>query len=433
MSVAAINRAQPPALRPITLPPLPESETVKLPGGAEIILLPYGTQPLAEIQFVFNAGHAAEPRNGVAPVAARMLAEGAPGLTSAEISRRFDFYGAYFNPEISVDYATISVSAMTKFLKPTLELATTLLKSASFPEEEFDALRQRLGQNLRVEEQKTGWQARRRFGELLFGYDHPYARNVGQAELSMLGLDELNAFHRERFNPSQCFVVAAGQFDRAELLDLFAAYFEGVELEPAAYGEFEDAVANERDLHIHKMPGQVQSTIRAGHVGFDRGHEDVYHMRLANIILGGYFGSRLMQNIREEKGFTYGIGSRWVSYKKTGYLTVGTDVANEYVKDTLDEIRKEMERMRQEKVGAEELEIARNYTLGKFAADMETPFQHADRLKVARVYGLPPDEYARSFEAIREATAEQLLDACQTHFKPEELLEVVCGDWSPEG
>lgn len=432
MSASALNRTQPPALRPIALPPLPEYETANLPGGAEVMLLPYGAQPLAEVQFVFNAGHAAEPRNGVAPVAARMLAEGAPGLTSAEISRRFDFYGAYFNPEIGVDYATISVSAMTKFLKPTLELATTLLKSASFPEDEFEALRERLGHNLRVEEQKTGWQARRRFGELLFGYNHPYARNVGQAELDMLALEELKAFHRERYNPARCFVVAAGQFDRAELLDQLAAFFEGANAEPADYGEFSAETTAQRDLHIHKMPEQVQSTIRAGHLGFNRGHEDVYLMRLANIIFGGYFGSRLMQNIREEKGYTYGIGSRWISYQKTGYLVVGTDVANEYVKDTLDEIRKEMERMRQEKVGADELEIARNYTLGKFAADMETPFQHADRLKVARIYGLPTDEYVRSFEIIRTATAEQLLDACQKHLKPDELLEVVCGDWSPE-
>jgi predicted Zn-dependent peptidase len=171
----------------------------------------------------------------------------------------------------------------------------------------------------------------------------------------------------------------------------------------------------------------VQSSIRIGRRLFNRHHPDYFKTLVANEILGGYFGSRLMKNIREEKGLTYGISSSLVTLSNDGYFMIGTDVKKEFTQQTIDEIKKEIYRLQTELVGDEELQTVKNFMAGEFAGSLNTAFEVADRRKILLLDGLPADFFNRYIDQIHATTAEDIRYVASTYFKPEDMVEVVVG------
>jgi predicted Zn-dependent peptidase len=422
-----LNRTVAPTLQSITSIPFPDYEEVVLPGGTRIFFLPYGLQPVMGIEFVYNAGQCRPQRIGVSPLTAELLTEGTTTRTAYQIAQEIDSFGAYLHAETSTDFTTISLHTLTQFFEPTFEVLADVLKNASFTADEYQSKLKRTLQNISVEEQKTSWQAKKRFLAGLYGNEHPYASTIGKEELEKLNVELLKDYYSKYFHPSQCFVIVTGIYDRTAVLDKLSAFFDGIQVSADAWGTVPNNIQPTVGYQTFDMPDNLQCSIRVGHLGFRRNHPDVYKMRVTNTVLGGYFGSRLMQNIREDKGYTYGIGSAWISNKEGGYFTIATDVGKDFVEDTLRQIKIEINRLIEEKISDDELEVVKNYMLGKIVSDMETPFQLADRLKHAVVFGFSKEEMNHSFEAIQTTTADDVLTMAQTYFQPEQLLEVVCG------
>ncbi len=418
--------AAPAAGRP-TLPTLPPVEHATAAGGQPVVFLAYGLAPVAEVQLVFDVGAWNEGTPGVAQFTGRLLTEGTDRLSGPQIAEQFDALGAFVNVESGADFLTLSLSVLTRNLRPALELLLHVVAQARFPEAEYELQLRRSFDSLTVDEQKTSWQARRACFRRLFGPTHPYGTSVDRAALEALSREALLACQHQHLRPDRLFVLAAGQFTAADVLEPLNAYVGSTSYREPVYGRFEQPPQPELGFHRVEMPRQLQASVRVGQLGFERSHPDLDAMRLLNTVLGGYFGSRLMSNIREDKGYTYGIGSGWVSYRSGGYLTIATDVGRDYVADTFVQIRHEADRLRQEPIPEAELETARNYLLGRLVSDLETPFQLADRLKYQGVYGLPDDELARMFEALLALTPDDLLTAAQRHLRPEEWVEVAAG------
>ncbi|MBO9641404.1 MAG: insulinase family protein, partial [Siphonobacter aquaeclarae] len=226
--------------------------------------------------------------------------------------------------------------------------------------------------------------------------------------------------------PFRLFV--AGLVDETEV-SLLNRYFGQSALSPAPdRRSYADPHLGDLQSILLRVEDKMQSSIRVGKRMVNRLHPDYYPVLVTNEILGGYFGSRLMKNIREDKGYTYGIYSQINHFSHASQLVIGTDVNKEVTRQTLDEIRKEILRLQTEPVPAEELQTAKNYMTGQFVGSLNTPFEIADRHKVRILNQLPDDYSLRFIERIQAVTAEQVLEAAQAWFQWETLVEVVAGD-----
>jgi predicted Zn-dependent peptidase len=408
--------------------PLPAFERTALSNDIPVYLLPYGSVPVAEVQVVFKAGKAYQDKIGQASYTARMLSEGTANHTSQQLAEKLDEHGSWIHHDQGAEYISVNLTSLVADLPETLPLLAEVLLEPGFPEEEFVKLKSRNLQQLQVKEEKTTTVARRVFGHMLYGANHPYGIHLRTEELNLLDLIDLETYYKRHLQLSNAFIIVSGNFDRIAMLAQLEKVFgtiptgEAPALEKLALS----SPKNEKGLQSIHREGP-QSTIRVGHLGVDRNHPDYYGLEMLVTALGGYFGSRLMKKIREEKGYTYGIYGAWAANRHAGHLVIQTDVANDYVEDTLNQIKLEMRRLQNEAISQDELSLLQNYMLGKGLRARETPFQLAETLRYSLVYDIPFPEMDRGFEVIQHISPEELQALAVKHFQPDGMLEVVVG------
>ncbi len=424
-----LDRTQAPPFRAIQTVQLPAVENHVLANGIPLHLIAVQQQPVLRVEVIMEAGTWYEQQSlGTAFFALKMLSEGTKTRSSAQISEEFDRYGAFLELSTGPDRASLVVYCLTKHLASILPLVQELLTEPTFPEKELADLRNITGQNLRVNLEKTSYLAGMRFREAIFGQEHPYGRTQQLAVVEGMIRDAIVDFY-ERVIRNQPFrVLLAGQASMTEVdlinQTLGQLSVSGLKPNPTYTDNLLTAPV---DPILVEKPASLQSSIRVGRRLFSRHHPDFMKTLVMNEILGGYFGSRLMKNIREEKGFTYGISSNIASFRHTGYFLIGTDVKKEFTQQTLDEIRKEINRMQTELVPANELETVTNYMAGEFVGSLNTPFEIADRYKVILLDGLPDDFLTNYVTNLRAVTPEAIRDAANQYLQAEDLLEVVVG------
>jgi len=405
---------------------LPETKTYSLDNGAQLHVINIGEQPVVRLECIFEAGNWQEETPGAAFFAIKMLPEGIPELTSAQISEAFDRIGAFTDFTNTSDRTGIVVYCLARFLPEVLPLVKDMMQKATFPEKELEELRNITLQNLRVNQEKTSYLATVEFRKGLFGNDHPYGQSQNETDLEELKLEEIKAHFNRFIKNGHYTVVLAGQVQDAEI-EIVKEYLgkDNALNEPAV--ALRNALAEYAGKQVLIEKEGLQSTIRIGRRMFTRHHPDYFKMLVTNEILGGYFGSRLMKNIREEKGLTYGISSHLVTLRNDGYFMIGTDVKKEFTQQTIDEIKKEIYKLQTELVGEEELQTVKNFMAGEFAGSLNTAFEVADRRKILLLDGLPSDFFNRYIDQIHATTSEDILEMAKTYLNPDDMLEVVVG------
>jgi predicted Zn-dependent peptidase len=267
--------------------------------------------------------------------------------------------------------------------------------------------------------------SRKRFAELLFGNDHPYGHNVTEKDFDDLKREQAYDFYKQSHTAKDTIIVAAGNVTDATL-KLIEKHFGGMKagsnVQPG-----KKELHTQKGVHYIEKKDALQSAIRMGKMLFKKSHPDYCAMQVVNTIFGGYFGSRLMANIREDKGYTYGIGSAMVSFSHEGYFTISTEVGTEVTTAAVKEIYFELERMRNEKVSESELSLVRNYMLGTFLRSVDGPFALADRFKGIYFAGLGYDYYDQFMEAIRTITPEEIMRLANKYLQKDEMVELVVG------
>ena len=421
-----LDRTVAPPVQPLARVTLPPAQVMALANGARLHVLANNAQPVVRLQVVYRAGKLAEPTPGLATLTARMLLEGTTTRTARQIADAVAFYGASLECDAGFDRATLTLYCLTRHLPVLLPLVLDVLANPAFPADELQQLKTRTVQNVRVERQKTAFLASERFNELQFGAETPYGQRFDAATYQALTAEEAQAFHRTAYVPANAEIFLCG--DVAAERELVAAAFAAI---PAGAGaasgwthEF-GAVMPQADRV--PVPGSLQASIRMGRDWPAPTHPDTHHLKLLVSVFGGYFGSRLMRNIREDKGLTYGIYASVAPRELGTSLIIGTDVKGESADFAVSEIETELRRLQEEPIPAEELETVKNYILGKFANELSTVFEQCDKYKNIIFLGLPADYYTEFVQQTEAVEAETLQALAQKYFTPAQMLKVIAG------
>ncbi|MEO1448143.1 MAG: pitrilysin family protein [Bacteroidota bacterium] len=424
-----LDRKTPPAAGDFRMIPLPDYSVKSLDNGIQVYLLPYGQVEVVQIEALYRAGRNYQPKVGLGDYMAKNMTEGTASYTSVKLAHKLDGLGAFIGHHVGEEALSLKLLCLTDQLPETLPLFKEVVFQPTFPESEFTQMKARAAQRLKVEAEKTTFQARRHFKQALFG-SHPYGTSMGLDELAALELSDLQTYHTEKVMSADFSLLVVGRYDEARLLAQLNSTLgqqprHTLEIPaPSAAVEMTEAPTGRQNVSVQG----VQSTVRVGHRGLDRSHPDQHPMTLVNTILGGYYGSRLMKKIREEKGYTYGVYSLWSAYQFGGQLAIQTDVANEYVADTLATIRAEMHRLQDDGVDKAELQLVKNYLAGQSISQRETPAQMGGILRFALVNGYSFADLDARFMRLQALSTEEVQRLAQAHLRPEALLEVVAGN-----
>lgn len=424
----ALNRKEAPAFKTIDTIAIQQARLQTLDNGIKVYSVSSGSQELTKIEFIFKAGMYYQDQTLVASAANNLLETGTKSYTANQISDGIDFYGSFFECAVDQDYATLALFSLNKYLDESLHFVEEIIKYPTFPKDEFDIYLSNKKQKHLVNSQKVNVLARRRFTELVFGEDHPYGRDVKTEDFERLTLEQVKAFYRSHYHSSNCTIVASGKLpdNLAETLNRFFGQDTWGELQPVEKAVIAPARTAER-VHFIEKADAIQSAVRVGRVLFNKKDPHYFKFQVLNTILGGYFGSRLMANIREDKGYTYGIGSGLASLVNAGYFYISTEVGADVTKNTLEEIYKEIKLLREELVDAEELETVRNYVLGQFLRSVDGPYALADKFKAIWEFGLDYGYFDRYFEAVKTVTPEEIRDLAKAYLQEKDLIELVVG------
>ncbi len=416
---------------PLTLPAevtLAQAACTMLRNGVSLYALSSDEFEVLRVTFVFRAGSSMQQIPFSASATANLLSEGTRGLTAVEVAEQLDYYGSWFDVNIDRDNAYISFCMLSKFFEPTMAVAEQILLHPLFPEEEIATYCAKRKQRLAIERTKVDVRAREAFARALFGAHHPYGISSDEACYDTLSRADIVAFYERCYTAANCFVVCSGRVSTQEqqrIVAIAEQLPQGATLSP----HFPQPETS-RELFVEHA-GAVQSSIRIGRLLFPRQHPDFLGMQVVAMALGGYFGSRLMQNLREEHGYTYGVVSAMVNFEQTGYLAIATQVGTEVTQAALCEIRAEIERLRQELMPAEELELVKNMMVGETMRILDGPFGIADVTIENILCGVDNGVIGRNIDRIRAMTPADVRLLAQRYLAPEELITVVAG--APEG
>jgi predicted Zn-dependent peptidase len=353
-------------------------ETVTLPNGLPVHLIRTAGQQVARISLVWAAGSATQTKPFVASSTINLLSEGGANLSSHEIAEQLDFVGSYFDVNIDRDYAIATCCCLEKFFAPTLDVLAEIVLRPAFPDDEVALYALKRMERLALERSKPATKARELFSAALFGDNHPYGISSPEAKYLDLTRDDIIAFWQQFYGAGNCFAVCSLSDDPAQRDAVLALLAQIPARDQLSIANYQSSIPQSDPYRFLPLDGAVQSAVRVGRLLFPRHHPDFIGMQVVATLLGGYFGSRLTQNLREERGYTYGVMAAMVNLREAGYLAIATEVAAEATTDTIEQIFSEMNRLKTELVDEDELTNVRRSMLGEVMRILDGPFGIVD-------------------------------------------------------
>lgn len=404
-----------------------KAQTKFLKNGLPLYYINGGTQDVLKIDFIFEAGTWFQKSKFVASLCNSMLEDGSQNFTASDIADRFDFYGAYIQLMADQNYGYVSIVTLGKYLDKILEISEDIIKRSVFPEHELEVLIAKNKQKFMLENEKVRTLCQKKFTQILFGENHPYAITNKIEDFDQVNRDQILEFYKSYYHSGNCRIIVAGLVTK-EVLEQFENFFGNNDWSSEAilkpeYDIFPDPV---KFHHVEKLNG-MQSAVRMGKMWVPKTHPDYHSLSILATIFGGYFGSRLMANIREEKGLTYGIGSFILSLKHASYLVISSEVGNENVEALLNEIKVEMYRLQNEPVSENEIETVKSYLLGEFLRDFDGPFALSGSFKSINDFDLDYSFYDNYLDALKNISSEEILRLAKEYLEPDDCYIVVAG------
>ncbi len=406
---------------------IPEPFPVELKNGLPVFLFDSGTEEIERIEFTFDAGNIRESVPLLASTVNLMLQEGTEKYRSVRLNRLLDMYCAFFQPYTDSDRAGIIICFMNKYAGKALELAREMLFFPLFNEKELKLLTKKRFQQYCIEREKVHRLASDEFFESIFGKNHPYGRTTVPDDFANIRLSDLAEFHSAFYKPENMAIIVSGKINE-KLIDLLNEYFGGFSLKYANVCKSALSPKGEenRIRHISK-PGSVQCAIRIGSSTINKRHPDYPGLKIVNMILGGYFGSRLMKNLREEKGYTYGISSSVISLNMAGYKSISAEVSKLFTQKAIDEIYMEIRQLQNEPIGKEELETVRNYMIGELVRMFDGPFTIPESFRSVWEFGLDNSYFYRLASKIKSIDPDEITELARTYYNIDDLYQITAG------
>ena len=419
-----LDRTMPPALRHTLDFHLPEPVRFATSAAPECLLIPSDLHSVLRLDFVFPAGKITEQHSGVSYFTGVMLEKGTRHRSAQAVSEHLDYYSAHVDVSTGQDRVIVSLYCLSANLGQVLPLVLEMLTEPAFPADELQLAASIYSDDLRVNQEKTSWLASNRIRELVFDH-HPYGRSASLDDVQALQREWLEEHFRSHYMPSHVMIAGNGQeADLRTLEDFLCRNFPG----PGRTINGASAAPQPfvvRPQERQERANAVQCSIRFGRQGIDRRSEDYPALLMADHILGGFFGSRLMKNIREEKGLTYGIYSSVQQLEHASIITIGAEVNKENVELALREIRTEMTGMHSISDG--ELSTARHHFIGSLQNDVATIFASSEKIRFLRINRLPDTYFADLIGAIDRLPTEEVEAAAARYFNPETFSVTISG------
>jgi predicted Zn-dependent peptidase len=433
MGVQAINKLNRKVAPPIkdaiefelTLPPYIKHT---LSNGVEVYRIDMGTVDAMMISWIFDAGNSFETKDGVAAAVNTLLKNGTSTRSAFDINEHFDYYGAYLSKACHHETAEITLHCLNKNVRELVPVVAELVTDSIYAPDELAIYKKNSQQRLQVSLKKSEFVASRLIDSYLYGRQHPYGKYSMPEDYQQLQQEDLLAFYRQYYRNGSCRIIAAGKLPD-DLVEQLEANFGSLPLHAPTQGSaapiFPILPAEQKKYHIVNDPDGVQGSIRIARNFPNRHHPDFQKVQVLNNVFGGFFGSRLMTNIREDKGYTYGIYSYLVNNRQESAWVISTEAGKEVCAPAIEEVYKEMNLIREEPIEEEELQMARNFAIGSVLGDLDGPFHVASRWKSILLNGLDENYFSEGVRIVKTITPEELQELAIKYLDPAAFFELV--------
>jgi predicted Zn-dependent peptidase len=391
--------------------------------GIPIYHIKAGEQPVIKIELILESGIWHEPIKSISWFTAKMLAEGTATKSAKQISESFEALGAFLEITPGFDDISIAVHGLKKNFDQVLILLSEILNESIFPANELETLKSIRKDQITLNNQKSNLFASKKLRECLYGSIYPYGQILETEDVENITQESVLSFYKNGlFNNAEIFL--SGQVEE-ELLKQVKQLLHIPKCQISLDSAIEPN-SDQREIYVERVDS-LQSSVRLAWCIPNKKEDDYFSYLIANNLLGGYFGSRLMKNIREEKGYTYGVSAYPVHLKNSSFGMIASDVKAKHTQDTINEIHMEINRLIHDPIGKEEIETVTNYMAGAFLSSINTPFQLMEKFKNTHSLGLDEKYYQRYFHALNSITEQDIKSAMAKYFRVSEAYQVIVG------
>ncbi len=423
-----IFRSTAPGLKKIDRLDINNFSRTQLDNGVNVYYVDGIEEDLIRVELRFKAGRWYEPQKIVSRAVCNLMKKGTSTKDAKQIADIIDFYGASLDIQHGFDYTSVIIFCLGKYLPEILPVVEEILTEASFKQDELDHFIKKQKQKLLISAQNTDFHANRKFNSVLFGEKHPYGYSTHENDFDNLNSDLLIDYHHIHYNPADAIIFISGNI-KENTIQLVNSYFGKY----STYGRVISASSKLMDTETQnkffiQKNDSVQSSVRIGAHSISKKDSDYPHFNILNTAFGGYFGSRLMTNIREDKGYTYGIHSGVAHFNNASYFSIETEVGNEVCEKAIIEIYKEMDKMKNVEMDLDELTIIQNYMMGGMLRATDGPFNRINVIKNLVMSDLDITYFDSLVEAIKNITQQRIMELANKYFVQENMKEVICGN-----
>lgn len=422
-----MDRTTPPPLNIIKKPAFLKPTINHTTIGNSYFSLVANNLPILKLDILFPAGTIFDNNPAIPLLTAHLLTAGTKSMTSHQINEIIDFYGASISFSVLKKHSIIQVNFLPKFAENILNLLSQLFESPTFPQPEIDLLANKNIRHLQINMEKVGFIASRKFNEMLFTENHPFGKTIQENNYKNLKSKQLFDFFVRHYQKQKPIIVISGNINNT-IIPSLEKFIDKV-------GSISSIDNDVPSIDIKEIPALqechqkegVQSAIRYGKLTINKYHPDYFKLVFTNTILGGYFGSRLIKNIREEKGYTYGIYSHLTSLTETGIFYISADVGSDYGQATINEVEKEIKHLQKNLVSKDELERVKNYMTGILLQKFDGIFAISDAFLELKKFNLDWDYYQHLSDTIKQITREDINQIAKKYLKINEMSSLIVG------
>jgi len=397
-----------------------------LDNGIHVYSVNAGAQEVIQLELVFYAGNCFEEEKGIAAATNFLLKNGTSTKSAFQINEAFDYYGAYCSRACYNESATITLHSLTKHVDHLFPIIQEIVTDAVFPEKELEIYQQNAKQRLQVNLQKADFVAGRLIDSYVYGEHHPYGVYTNASDIDAVTPEKCKKFYEKFYRNGQCNIFLSGNYSESikQKLNQFFGQLT-VSKKALEIPVINRMPAQQKKYRIENDSNAVQGAIRLASPFPNKKHPDFKKAMVLNTVFGGFFGARLMSNIREDKGYTYGIYSYIQNHVQNTAWVVSTEAGKDVSEATISEIYKEMKRLREEKISEEELLLVRNYMIGGLLGELDGPFQIMAKWKNIVLNNMDEHYFYDTVHEIKTVSADELLALANKYLHPEHFYELV--------
>lgn len=422
-----IDRTKAPKIRSISSINFPPFRQMTLGNGIPMYILEGGTDNILKMEIVFKAGRVYEKSGLVSKVCNHLLKEGTTLHSSEEIAEKIDFYGSTISCSTDMDTSSVTLYCLKKHFRTSLDIVLEILNEATFSEQEIKKYGDRSCQRLKQELSKNNVVAYRKLSAEIFGEDHPYGYNSMPEDYLDINTDLVKEHYTSLYTRNNCRIYLSGAADE-EIIKMVDTTMDGFQKQGTVLNTYSDAISSETK-NFEITGHRLQNSIKIGKKLFNRHHEDYYPFMMLNTVLGGYFGSRLMSEIRENKGYTYSIYSMLDPLVRDGSFYVSTEVGKEYYIDTIEAIKIEFNKLKETTISDRELDMSKNYLMGNFLSMLDGPLKSSKIVASLVENDLDYNHLYTMIGVIKDISAQEIKDLALKYLDFDSMISVSVGDF----